>query len=512
MADNVIANSGSGGPTFATDEIGGVHFPRSKMTFGVDGVSTDVSGTNPLPSAPIDPSTATSFGPITAANTVLFAAIDTANERSIVLQLTGGFSGGVRLQASQDSTTWFDVQGVAQGSDVVTVDTVYGPDVVVVPVVARWFRAITTSNFLGSVSGSYSVRLIDPAPYMQQANIVAVDPAVSVPVAGEDPSGYTKRLAVNEFGHIIPADGRVVRGSRTSAGVIVQGDATGYNTIAFQTFNGSGTLSWVIEIEFSNDSTTWVRPNFWNVSPSTASIASANAAGQFVVQVLGRFFRFRCSTYATGAPSVIAVLKQAPFFPPISSTGGLQVTTSGNTAVNVAQIAGTASVTAGVAGMLAVGGNIAEDTAATSNPLICGGVVRTALPASTVIAGDAIRQTFSRSGQVITKQNAPGDLDFFVNATVTTNAQTALRGAQGANILQNVTAVTYQNTNATATTLTIQDGSTTLVTFSVPVSMTEPRQLVFPTPLRGTANTALNYTAGTTGANVLLNVTGFNSY
>ena len=162
--------------------------------------------------------------------------------------------------------------------------------------------------------------------------------------------------------------------------------------------------------------------------------------------------------------------------------------------------------------MLAVGGNIAEDTAATSNPLICGGVARTGLPASTIIAGDAIRNTLSVSGQLITKQNAPADLDFFANVTVTTNTQTAIRAAQGAGVRQNVTVVTYQNTNATATTLTIQDGSTTLVTFSVPASMTEPRQLVFPTPLRGTANTALNYTAGTTGANVLLNVTGFNSY
>jgi hypothetical protein len=42
--------------------------------------------------------------------------------------------------------------------------------------------------------------------------------------------------------------------------------------------------------------------------------------------------------------------------------------------------------------------------------------------------------------------------------------------------------------------------------------MTLPVQLLFPTPLRGTAATALNYTAGTTGASVLLTVTGFNSY
>lgn len=510
MADNVIANSGSGGPTFATDEIAGVHYPRSKVTFGADGVSTDVSATDGLPVAPVDLSTQTSFGPITAANTVLFTAVDTSGRRSIVLQLTGLWGSGIYFEQSNDNTNWLQVTAVAQASDVVTVDAAYGPDIYIIPVVARYFRARTFLDFSGSVSGSYTLRTLEVPPFFQNNKIVDVDPAVSMPVAGADPGGYTRRIAVTELGHIIPADGRVLQGSRTSAGVILQGDATGYNTIAFQVFNGFGTLNWSVIIEFSNDNSVWTQVNFWSVNAQTSSSSSATAALQAVVQVVGRFFRFRCNSYISGAPSVIAVLKQASFFPPISATG-LLVTTS-NATTNVAQIGGTATVTAGVAGMLAVGGNIAEDTAATSNPLICGGVARTALPASTIIAGDAIRNTLSVSGQLITKQNAPGDLDFYANATVTTATQTAIRAAQGAGVRQNVTSVTYQNTNATATTLTIQDGSTTLVTFSVPASMTEPRQLVFPTPLRGTANTALNYTAGTTGANVLLNVTGFNSY
>jgi len=34
MADNVTANAGSGGATFATDDIGGVHYPISKLAFG----------------------------------------------------------------------------------------------------------------------------------------------------------------------------------------------------------------------------------------------------------------------------------------------------------------------------------------------------------------------------------------------------------------------------------------------------------------------------------------------
>jgi hypothetical protein len=37
MADNVIANAGSGGATFAADDIGSVYYPRTKITLGADG-------------------------------------------------------------------------------------------------------------------------------------------------------------------------------------------------------------------------------------------------------------------------------------------------------------------------------------------------------------------------------------------------------------------------------------------------------------------------------------------
>lgn len=50
MADNVIANPGAGGETLATDDIGGVQYPRSKLVIGADGVNDgDVSSANPLP-------------------------------------------------------------------------------------------------------------------------------------------------------------------------------------------------------------------------------------------------------------------------------------------------------------------------------------------------------------------------------------------------------------------------------------------------------------------------------
>ena len=51
MADNVtaLANTGTGTDVFATDDIGGVNYPRTKVGFGVDGSYVDASATDPLP-------------------------------------------------------------------------------------------------------------------------------------------------------------------------------------------------------------------------------------------------------------------------------------------------------------------------------------------------------------------------------------------------------------------------------------------------------------------------------
>lgn len=52
MADNTTLNSGSGGDVIATDDIGGVKYPRTKIVVGADGVNGgDVSSANPLPTA-----------------------------------------------------------------------------------------------------------------------------------------------------------------------------------------------------------------------------------------------------------------------------------------------------------------------------------------------------------------------------------------------------------------------------------------------------------------------------
>lgn len=49
MADNFVTNAGSGGSTFASDDISSVHHPRVKIEWGADGTAVDTSVAAPMP-------------------------------------------------------------------------------------------------------------------------------------------------------------------------------------------------------------------------------------------------------------------------------------------------------------------------------------------------------------------------------------------------------------------------------------------------------------------------------
>lgn len=53
MADNFVTNAGSGGSTFAADDVSSVLYPRVKPVWSADGVApNDVSANKPLPVNP----------------------------------------------------------------------------------------------------------------------------------------------------------------------------------------------------------------------------------------------------------------------------------------------------------------------------------------------------------------------------------------------------------------------------------------------------------------------------
>lgn len=340
-----------------------------------------------------------------------------------------------------------------------------------------------SGNLLSLLYDTTSMSATDP---LQVIIDVPEDDYAPQPIWGRGQNGTPTTLSLTEAGQVVPADGKTHIATRAGAqtGTVILLDTIGFNSVVVQL---QGTFAGTISFQVSNDTTTWAAVAGWATTGAAAPITTATAVGQWVFPCAGRYFRVQVTTAGSGAPVAVVTLKSFAAWSPQSTP-----------TMNIGSIG---------ASTLA-----AEDSAASTVPMLVGGIVRTALPPATVVAGDVVRATFSRSGQLVFKQFAPSDLDFAVSTTVTTNTQTAIRAAQGADIRQSVTSVTFQNTNATATTLTIQDASATLVAFSVPASMTLPVQLDFPTPLRGSANAALNYTAGTTSASILLTVTGFNSY
>lgn len=162
-----------------------------------------------------------------------------------------------------------------------------------------------------------------------------------------------------------------------------------------------------------------------------------------------------------------------------------------------------------VSGNPAVVGAAAEDAAASGNPVLVGGVVRTAVAPTSLVAGDVCRTTMTNGGAAVVKLNSVPETDWQYTGALTTAAAVAAKAAGAAGIRNYVTDISYQNTSATATTVLLQDGATTIAQWHAPASMTAPANILFRTPRRGTAATAMNVNCGTAGANVLINVGGY---
>ncbi len=76
MADNTVA-------TFATDDVGGTHYPRVKLTAGPDGTATDISYAKPIPANVAMRTDALMVGSVSA--TPVFALVSASSSSTVTL-------------------------------------------------------------------------------------------------------------------------------------------------------------------------------------------------------------------------------------------------------------------------------------------------------------------------------------------------------------------------------------------------------------------------------------------
>ena len=114
-------------------------------------------------------------------------------------------------------------------------------------------------------------------------------------------------------------------------------------------------------------------------------------------------------------------------------------------------------------------------------------------------------------GAIVTKPYAIPEADWTYAgplAGIATGSDTAVQAAGGAGIRRYVTGIQVQNASATATEFQIRDGTTPVWRALLPANL-GPTNIDFPTPLRTTANAALNIQAVTASAVVIANLQGF---
>lgn len=102
MSDNVKVTQGSG-TTMATNDIGGVHYPRSKVVIGIPGTATDVSAANPMPVTQADAVKAVKNPAIFNAMTSSSPGTETSLDLGTIKRFRVQNRGNVRLQVSYAS-------------------------------------------------------------------------------------------------------------------------------------------------------------------------------------------------------------------------------------------------------------------------------------------------------------------------------------------------------------------------------------------------------------------------
>ncbi|MTW18363.1 hypothetical protein GJ689_19355 [Rhodoplanes serenus] len=156
-----------------------------------------------------------------------------------------------------------------------------------------------------------------------------------------------------------------------------------------------------------------------------------------------------------------------------------------------------------------VTGGVAQDAAA-GNPVGIGARAANANQAAMSATGDLVHLMATMIGALVQKPYSIPEADWsYTGAAVTNTTDVVLAAAAGAGIRRYLTALQLKNTNATATEVVVKDGSTVIWRLLLPANMANADTIAFPSPLKSSANAALNFACITTGASVYVAAQGY---
>jgi hypothetical protein len=282
MVDNVITNPGAGGAIFASDDIGGVHYPRIKNTFGDDGAAIDVSATNPMPVG------------LPSAQIAALAPLATQPVSFSWVGLT-------------------DAQLRASAVPVLLASTIISNFPATQAVTGTFFQATQPIS---------AASLPLPTGAATEATLSALnakEPALGPALpAASSPVTLSNDLTVGAAASIAALNVDLLTG-------VASGwyDAANFHSCSIQIIGGSAITAGAIIFEQTNDITNAAAGNVWPVeettsltpTPNITAIAiAASTTRMFAGSVKARFVRVRVSTaFVTGTVQAVGVFSQLAY-------------------------------------------------------------------------------------------------------------------------------------------------------------------------------------------------------
>ncbi len=156
------------------------------------------------------------------------------------------------------------------------------------------------------------------------------------------------------------------------------------------------------------------------------------------------------------------------------------------------------------------GGGVAHDGADSGNPVKVGGRAIVADITAVAAADRTDMLTDTLGHQLVRPYALHENLVQGVTAAIVDTTNTSLIAAGAAGVRNYLTSLTVINSHATVSTVVeIRDGPTTVIHRGYALAAGGGYAITFPTPLRGTAATALTVSCITTGASVYVSASGY---
>ncbi len=224
---------------------------------------------------------------------------------------------------------------------------------------------------------------------------------------------------------------------------------------------------------------------------SGVSVSTVSNVGIYQIDVAGlNYIYLFCTSYTSG--TVTATLSPTDNTGVVGIDSGLNIT---------GIIPGTGATSLGKA----------EDAPAANGDTLTPGAgvrVNTTPVAQTSAVGDYGAFAIDQEGKQVVAIHAADELSWQSGViTLTTTTSTALKAAAGAGVRNYITDVDLANTSATAVRVDMLDGATLLRSFMVPAG--NHISISFTNPLKGTANTAVNFQLGAAATDVRVSANGY---